>query len=91
MSISRMWSHTWAGHCFNSLNRTRTETAIRVYTTMSQYKHMIRGIETAVEFIPKLRTYAKEHFSEHCKDALVKAGLFEGAGCQMCAPGIGLL
>ena len=46
---------------------------------------MIRGIETALRFIPKLRTFAEEHFSEHCKNALVKAGLYEGAGCQMCA------
>ena len=87
--LSRMWSHTWAGRCFNNLNRTRTETTIRVYSVMSQYKHMIRGIQTALDFIPKLRRYAEEHFSEHCRNALVKAGLYEGAGCQMCAPNRG--
>ena len=86
--VSKVYSHTWAPHCFSQLNDTRTETSLRVFKVLSQYQHLLSGIQDGIDFIPVLREFAANHHGRSCQDALVKAGLFEGAGCQMCLPGV---
>ena len=81
-----VWSHTWASDCFDSLKYTKGNATIRTYQVLSQYKHLVNSVEKAISFIPELRKFGISYHSGYCRNALVKAGLYAGAGCQMCAP-----
>ena len=73
--MSKVYSHTWSAQCFDRLNNTRTETALRVFKVLSQYQHLLAGIQEGVDFIPVLRQFSEKHYTRWVGSVLLDAKL----------------
>ena len=87
--MKQVWTTSWPNRCFDTLTDVKAEMTLRVIRVVSQYAHLVQSMRQGLQLIDKIRMFASVHQSEYCRDALLKAGLYEGAGCQMCSPQTG--